>query len=130
MCDGKVKLTNIRDISHDIRPTQASVLPEECTIDGDPYSGRHFSQSCVRWTASAVSTKGAYFEDVQLERYGHSRFPRLQPVISGARFFATIPALPIKMGITPPSECIYTLGHFRSGNRSPQQVEPLLIYPR
>jgi hypothetical protein len=130
MCDGKVELTSIKDISHSIRQTQDTLQPEECVVDGNPFYGRHFSQSCVQWTASSVSTKGAYFEDVQLERYGHSRFPRLQPVISGAKFFATIPVLPYKMGVTPPSECVYTLGHYRTGNRSPQQVEPFLTYPR
>jgi len=129
-CDGKITLKTIREISHDIRPSQTSALPEECVVDSNPYYGRHFGPSCVQWTASAVSTKAAYFEDVQLERYGHSRCPRLQPVISGARFFATIPLVPIKMGITPASECVYTLGHYRTGNWSPYMVEPCLTYPR
>ena len=130
LCDGKVTLKNIKDISHDIRLPPTNVLPEECRIDGAPFYGRHFSQSCVQWTASAVSTKGAYFEDVQLERYGHSRYPRLQPIISGAKFFATVPFLPYKMGVNPPSECVYTLGHYRTGNHSPYMVEPIPISPR
>jgi hypothetical protein len=130
-CGDKVTLRSIRDISHDIRPTQTGELPEECVIDSAPFYGRHFSQSCVMWKASAVSTKAAYFEDVQLERYGNTIVcPALQPVVSGAKFFATIPFLPYKMGVTPPEECVYTLGHHRPGNRVPYMVEPLPISAR
>jgi len=131
VCNDKVALKSIRGISHDIRPTQTGELPEECVIDGTPYYGRHFDQSCFMWKASAVSTKAAYFEDVQLERYGHTIVcPALQPVVSGAKFFATIPMLPYKMGVTPPNECVYTLGHYRSGSCSPYMVEPFPISAR
>lgn len=130
-CNEKVTLKSIRGISHDIRPTQTGELPEECVIDGAPYYGRHFDQSCFMWKASAVSTKAAYFEDVQLERYGHTIVcPALQPVVSGAKFFATIPMLPYKMGVTPPNECVYTLGHYRSGVCSPYMVEPFPLSAR
>ena len=125
-------LKSIKEISHDIRPTTASdELPEECAIVGNDYHGRHFSQTCFMWKASAVSTKAAYFEDVQLERYGHTKVcPALQPIVSGAKFFATIPILPYKMGVTPPNECVYTLGHHRAGNCAPYMVEPFPISPR
>ena len=129
-CDESMTLKSIKEISHDIRLKQTGPLPAECAMDSTPYYGRHFSQTCVHWKASALSTKAAYFEDVQLERYGHTRYPVLQPVISGAKFFATIPILPYKMGVTPPSECVYTLGHYRSGNPSPYIREPFLISPR
>jgi len=131
VCDDKITLRSIREISHDIRPTQPGELPPECIIDGAPYYGRHFSQSCVQWKASGVCTKAAYFEDVQLERYGHTIVgPVLQPVVSGAKFFATVPLLPYKMGVTPPNECVYTLGHHRVGSRSPYMVEPFPISAR
>jgi len=130
-CGDKVTLKSIREISHDIRPTQTGELPEECVIESAPFYGRQFSQSCVMWKASAVSTKAAYFEDVQLERYGNTIVgPVLQPVVSGAKFFTTIPFLPYKMGVTPPHECVYTLGHHRPGNRVPYMVEPLPISAR
>ena len=35
-----------------------------------------------------------YFEDPQLERYGHSFPPCCQPLISGAHFFTRLPILP------------------------------------
>jgi hypothetical protein len=125
-------LKSIRDISHDIRPsTTSGELPEECAIDGKTSYGRHFGQTCFMWNASAVSTKGAYFEDTQLERYGHTKVcPAFQPVLSGAKFFATVPILPYKMGVTPPKECVYTLGHHRAGNCAPYMAEPFPISPR
>ena len=125
-------LKSIKEISHDIRPFTASgVLPEECTIDGNVFYGRHFSQTCFMWKASAVSTKAAYFEDTQLERYGHTKVcPVFQPVLSGAKFFATVPILPYKTGVIPPKECVYTLGHQRAGNCAPYMAEPFPISPR
>ena len=128
---GDFALKSIKDISHDIRPTDASRLPEECVIESPIYYGRHFGQTCFMWKASALSTQAAYFEDVQLERYGNTIVcPALQPVVSGAKFFATIPILPYKMGVTPPNECVYTLGHRRPGNCAPFMVEPFPISPR
>ena len=130
-CSDQIGLKSIREISHDIRPPTADDLPAECVIDSDPYYGRHFEQSCFMWKASALSTKAAYFEDVQLERHGHTLVcPVLQPVVSGAKFFATIPLLPYKMGVTPPNECVYTLGHYRAGSCAPYMIEPLPISPR
>lgn len=58
-----------------------------------------------------------YFEDVMLERHGHERFPKLMPMISGARFFATIPMLPYLMTVHPACEFEYKMGHFRPGDR-------------
>ena len=131
LCDNQFVLKSIRDISHDIRPARPDELPEECVIDRPTYYDRHFGQTCMMWQASALSTQAAYFEDVQLERYGNTIVcPALQPIISGARFFATIPILPYKMGVTPPGECVYTLGHRRTGNRAPYMVEPFPISPR
>jgi len=131
-CTDPSGLKSIRDISHDIRPaTTSGMLPEECAIDGKEFYGRHFGQTCFMWKASAVSTKAAYFEDTQLERYGHTKVgPALQPIVSGARFFATVPILPYKMGVIPPKECVYTLGHHRAGNCAPYMAEPFPISPR
>ena len=119
-------MKSIRDISYDIRPMPGT-LPKECPLITTGYNGRHFSQTCFQWKASALCTKGAYFENVQLERYGHSMCPIMEPVISGARFFLTVPMLPYKMGIKPPNECDYTLGHYRPGSCSPYMLDPFPI---
>jgi hypothetical protein len=126
VCPDNAGFKSIRDIAIDIRAMPAE-LPQECPLMTSPYSGRHFSQACYQWKASAVCTKMAYFEDPQLERYGHSVCPLLQPVISGAQFFLTIPLLPYKMGITPPNECVYTLGYYRPGNCAPYMLDPFPI---
>ena len=76
------------------------------------------------WTASGLCHKPLYFEDVQLERYGHMWGPWVQPFMSGAHFFLTVPILPYKMGLEPPNECIYTLGYYRPGDCAPYMIEP------
>ncbi|MDR0392210.1 MAG: hypothetical protein LBH59_09915 [Planctomycetaceae bacterium] len=119
----------ISEISCDIKPRPGK-LPNECPLTTEPYTGRNFQQTCFQWKASAVCTKGAYFENVQLERYGHSSCPELEPIISGVKFFTTIPILPYKAGLTPPDECVYTLGHYRVGNCAPHTLDPLPISVR
>jgi len=127
-CGDLIGLKSIREISHDIRPTHGGPLPEECVMEHSVYYGRHFAQTCFMWKASALSTRAAYFEHVELERYGQTIVcPALQPIASGARFFATIPLLPYKMLVTPPHECVYTLGHHRPGVRKPFMVRPFPI---
>jgi hypothetical protein len=59
-----------------------------------------------------------------MERYGHSWGPVIDPVISGAHFFASVPLLPYKMGVEPPCECMYPLGYYRPGNCAPHYIEP------
>jgi hypothetical protein len=75
------------------------------------------------WTASRLYHKPLYFEQPQLERYGHTWGPFVQPIMSGAHFFGTVPFLPFAMGLEPPGECIYTLGHYRPGNCAPWLLE-------
>ena len=129
-CPDKSGFKSIREISYDIRPMTGTPLPTDCPLITTTYNGRHFSRTCFQWKASALCTKAAYFEDVQLERYGHSMCPALQPVISGARFFLTVPMLPYQMGLTPPNECVYTLGHYRVGSCAPHMLDPLPISVR
>ena len=128
-CPGSAAFKSIREISYDIAPKPGE-LPKECPLISAAYTGRSYSRTCFLWTASGVCTKGAYFEDVQLERYGHSLCPALEPVFSGVRFFVTVPLLPYKMGLTPPNECVYTLGHYRVGNCAPYMLDPLPISVR
>lgn len=71
------------------------------------------------WQASAFCHQPLYFEEVNLERYGYSACPALQPLLSGAHFFATIPTLPYQVAMDHPRECVYTLGHYRPGSPAP-----------
>ncbi|MGL4594606.1 MAG: hypothetical protein ACRCUY_07755 [Thermoguttaceae bacterium] len=129
VCPDTAGFKSIKDISFDIKPMPGT-LPKECPLITTQYLGRHFNRTCFQWTASALATKGAYFENAQLERYGHSACPTLQPIFSGARFFLTIPMLPYKMGLNPPNECVYTLGYYRVGNCAPYMLDPFPISVR
>jgi hypothetical protein len=73
------------------------------------------------WSATALCHRPLYFEQVNLERYGYTVGPYIQPVISGAHFFLTIPTLPYKLVAQPPRECVYTLGYYRAGSRVPRR---------
>jgi hypothetical protein len=100
-------------------------LPSECTLGTDPFLGRHFVQTTFTWKASALCHKPLYFEDLQLERYGHTAGPIVQPFLSGAHFFASIATLPYAMGVQPPNECVYQLGLYRPGSCAPWLIDPI-----
>lgn len=105
-------------------------FPFECSLDTGEYEPRAWSGTTFMWKASALCHKPLYFENVALERYGHSWGWHLQPFVSAAHFFTTVPILPYKMGLTPPNECIYALGYYRPGNCAPYLIEPLGTHPR
>ncbi len=69
-----------------------------------------------QFAAANTFSNPRYFEDVMLERHGHERYPHLQPMVSGARFFATFPMLPYLMTVRPPCECESQMGYFRPGS--------------
>jgi hypothetical protein len=86
--------------------------------------------STFTYQASGLCHKPLYFEEVQLERYGHTAGPIKQPLLSGAHFFLNIAVLPYKMGINPPCECQYALGYYRPGSCAPWHIPPVPISVR
>jgi len=102
-------------------------VPTECSLGDDPFDPRFWEPVTFTWKASALCHKPLYFEEVALERYGHTMGPVLGPVHSGAHFFLNIAFLPYKMGINPPHECQYALGYYRPGNCAPWLVPPVPI---
>lgn len=102
-------------------------LPGECQSHNAGYlpATRDWMPSTFTWTASALCHKPLYFEEVQVERYGHTAGPIKQPFISGAHFFFNIAALPYKMAINPPRECQYPLGYYRPGDCAPWHIPPV-----
>ncbi|GAB5405771.1 MAG: hypothetical protein Aurels2KO_40020 [Aureliella sp.] len=123
---GKISTIHYLDLSD--RDTEyvslAWKIPGRCGTGYEPFEERNFIPTQFQWTASGLCHKPAYFEQPQLERYGHSVGPVLQPLISSARFFTDIAILPYKMGIHPPNECQYSLGYIRPGNCAPYMVQP------
>ncbi|GAB5403690.1 MAG: hypothetical protein Aurels2KO_19210 [Aureliella sp.] len=80
---------------------------------------RGASWKCVHWAPSSICHYPLYFEDAMLERHGHEKYCRLQPLISGAKFFAAIPLLPYKQALQGPAQPVYTLGHYRAASPAP-----------
>jgi hypothetical protein len=76
------------------------------------------------WEAPQLKYNPLYFEDPQLERYGND-IGILQPFLSGARFYATIPTLPYQMMSEGNSVChtVYDFGYARPGDCVPYALE-------
>ena len=113
-------------------------FPQMGEIPDDAVLTREWTGIVYQWEPSYLSHRPLYFEEVNLERYGYMpcghRFNGIpaalvQPVLSGAHFFATIPALPFKGTVEPPHECIYTLGHYRPGSPVPYQIHWIPLRP-
>jgi len=131
--DCKEALKNLRDdgiasIALDIRVggRPGSDYPCECRLEGETFQPRRFATTMMTWKAAGNCHKPLYFEDWNLERYGHSHGP-LDPVFSAAHFFVTLPVLPYKMGVELPWECVYPLGYYRPGNCAPWTVPAVPI---
>ncbi|MBX7165619.1 MAG: hypothetical protein K1X74_04660 [Pirellulales bacterium] len=122
-CPSPRDLKPISQITNSIA-AEGDRFPPECTLGNETFIPRCWSMTTYTWKASGLCHKPLYFEEVALERYGHSCHPCLQPFISGAHFFGTLPILPYKMGIETPCECIYPLGYYRPGSCAPH-----LLYP-
>ncbi|MGD9632607.1 MAG: hypothetical protein AB7G28_05840 [Pirellulales bacterium] len=114
------------DLSIAVTGDPGQDFPVECSIDdGTWHEGRCWDETTYMWKASAICHKPLYFEDEALERYGHSWGPYLDPLVSGAHFFTKLPVLPYCMGVHPPNECMYALGHYRPGNCAPYMIPPV-----
>ncbi len=130
---------SVADISVDIHPKIAGVpvpndqRPPNLALDGDfllppemaidvTCAGRGWPYCMYRWEASGLCRESLYFEEVNLERYGYSRFPIAQPAVSAGRFFATAATLPYQMAAQPSREINYTLGYYRPGSCAPYQI--------
>lgn len=114
----------------DAVPPSPGEFPQTCPMSSQSFQQRCFSPLTFTWKASALCHKPVYFEDVQLERYGHTWIAPLQPVVSAGHFFLAVPALPYFMGLYPPNECMYTLGYYRPGSCAPWMLDPLPLSVR
>ena len=107
--------------------SQAWRIPIECSLGDMSSTERCWANQTYTWKASNLCHKPLYFEDEQLERYGHSAGPVLQPLKSTAHFFVQLVTLPYQMGMHPPNECQYALGFYRPGNCAPWLCDPIPI---
>jgi hypothetical protein len=114
------------DLNINVTGSEGEDFPYFCTLDdGSVFAPRQWCEVTYMWKASGLCHKPLYFEDVHLERYGHSWGPIAQPLLSGAHFFGSVAILPYKMGLQTPNECVYTLGYYRPGNCAPYLIDPI-----
>ena len=128
-CPTPADLKPIRSITDDIRPPSPAV-PTECSLGSARFNSRAWRSTTYAWTAPATCSKPLYFQQAQVERYGHSWGPILQPIVSGADFYARIPFIPYMVAMDPPWECQYDLGYYRPGSCAPYVLDPLPLSVR
>lgn len=112
--------------------TQKGLVCPECPWEQDlrrlgrkegesdiPFTPRNFSHIHYCWEPTNLYHYPIYFEDVPLERYGHTRHYLLQPFCSGALFAVQLFGLPYQMSIDPMCTKQYSLGYYRPGECVP-----------
>ncbi|MFT7632389.1 MAG: hypothetical protein ACI87E_003441 [Mariniblastus sp.] len=100
-------------------------LPTLCSVGDDGGAYRNWVPQTYTWKASSLCHKPLFFENVQLERYGHSHGPFMQPIRSVGHFFVSMVTVPYQSAITPANECQYALGFYRPGNCAPWLKDPI-----
>jgi hypothetical protein len=84
-----------------------------------PYLPRDWEDSLYFWDAPSMCIGPLRYEEVNLERFGYSHCPAIQPVLSGMHFLGATLALPYSLAARPPGTCQYPLGHYRPGSPVP-----------
>ena len=115
----------------DIQPTLAyaygekdgRVLPEAFhkNIDQGVYVQQVGPQMVLQWEPTNLWYYPTYFEDVSLERYGHTHKPWVQPFVSTGEFVGQAVAVPYKMALDPPTSRQYPLGYYQPGDYAPKK---------
>jgi len=110
------------DVPESVAPAKLAELGQ---VSYESVAVRDWTGLRYCWDAPAVGYRPLYFEEVNLERYGYGpKYLRaFQPVLSGAQFFATVPALPYLMAAEPPCQRVYALGHYRPGSPAPYRIQ-------
>jgi hypothetical protein len=97
------------------------ICPDEVGLSTSKYVGRSFDETWFNWEASNLYHNPLYFQDVGLERYGHTHHPLVQPFVSTGIFTTQLFGLPYQMAIDPVCKKMYTLGYYRPGECAPKK---------
>lgn len=85
-----------------------------------PFVPRDFAHIHYCWEPTNLYHNPIYFEDVGLERYGHTRnYLLIQPAFSIAKFGVQLFGLPYQMSLYPVWDKQYSLGYYRPGEFVP-----------
>jgi hypothetical protein len=99
--------------------------PKEISLSEQPWQPRTFAPSIYAWQASNICYNPLYYEDVQLERYGHSWPFFVQPFVSIGRMSIQAAGWPYFAVIDPPHSSVYPLGFYRPGECAPKLIYQL-----
>lgn len=95
-----------------------------------PFIPRDFAHIHYCWEPTNLYHNPIYFEDITLERYGHTRNYLLQPVFSIAKFAVQLGGLPYQMSIYPVWDRQYSLGYYRPGEFVPYKYHQVPLNAR
>lgn len=125
-------LKSIRDIQpfHEYQATPVDRIPAMKPLQADtgpdfldlPLFGeldRDFQHTYYQWLASNLKHNPLYFEDVALERYGHTYSDVVQPFVSVSKFGVQAIGLPYQFALNAAWDEQYALGHYRPGECAP-----------
>jgi len=116
-------------MSQDPNQPSCPECPEEVTLNHGTIQtdalARSFPANTYQWEASNLWHYPRYFEDVDLERYGHSRPWYIQPFFSTARMSGQLLMGPYQMALLPPWKKEYVLGYYRPGRAVPYRYEQI-----
>ena len=93
--------------------------PEEIPLPQTRTAMRAWEDKRYHWVASDLHYHPLYFQDAQLERYGQTYHPLVQPFASSGKFLTQTLALPYLAAIDPPCSCVTPLGYYRPGECAP-----------
>jgi hypothetical protein len=101
-------------------PHPDNLCPPELRLSDSLWAPREITPSIFTWEASNLYHYPLYFEDPDLERYGHTYGCVVQPLDSIGKFSLQLVGLPYQMTIDPAWRKIYTLGWYRPGECAPK----------
>ncbi len=93
--------------------------PEYLTLPASGSFERNMAPTHYHWMASNLKHDPLYFEDVSLERYGHTYPCMIQPFVSVSKFGLQVAGLPYQMALDPVWCEQYALGYYRPGDCAP-----------
>lgn len=90
-----------------------------------PYVQRISPEMYYSWEATNSFYYPLYFEDPDLERYGHTRRPIGQLASSIGRFTVQLAFMPYQMTLAPLHKRVYPLGYYNPGDYVPYQKKQI-----
>ncbi|QDT57379.1 hypothetical protein Pan44_54480 [Caulifigura coniformis] len=100
----------------------ADRCPEQHPLPVFEGADRNFIDIEYCWDASNLFHTPLYFEDVGLERYGHTYSEPFQSIASATKFGVQLAGLPYQMAMAPVHKREYPLGYYRPGDPAPYKA--------